>query len=336
VDLELARVRAFVAVTDEGHFGRAAAVLSISQQALSKRVARLEAELGARLLDRGGTGTELTEAGRRFLDPARRLLAAADTAAAALTGADQPLRVGVWGHLYQPMRTVRAALARAPNLDVEIGRERDLPAVAGALRRGEIDVGFGRVHGEDELGRAGLAQRPVRLEPVDAILGVGHLLAGREQLRPAELAGSTLMFPAARGRLDFLTQFADRFGIVIREYGTTNTGLVDFIATVRASSSAFSLLPADVDAPIETVPLTGPVPLYAWSLIWRREDNHPCLPQLLEAFAAVGRESRWLEYRQHEDWLPGKDRAEPDTDQAHPGRALRSPGAYAVSHATFL
>jgi DNA-binding transcriptional LysR family regulator len=329
VDLELARVRAFVAVADEGHFGRAAAVLSISQQALSKRIARLEAELGARLLDRGGTGTELTEAGRRFLDPARRLLAAADIAAAALTGSDQPLRIGVWGHLYQPMRTVRAALARAPNLDVEIGRERDLRAVAGALRRGEIDVGFGRVHGEDELGRAGLAQRLVRLEPVDAILGVGHVLAGREQLRPAELAGSTLMFPADGGRLDFLTQFADRFGIVIREYGT-NTGLADFIATVRASSSAFSLLPADVDARIETVPLTGPVPLYAWSLIWRREDTHPCLPRLLEAFAAVGRESRWLEYRQDEDWLPGEDTAEPDADQAHPV-APRSPGASAGS-----
>ncbi len=52
MDLDLARVRAFVAVADEGHFGRAAAALSISQQALSKRIAALEAELGTRLLNR--------------------------------------------------------------------------------------------------------------------------------------------------------------------------------------------------------------------------------------------------------------------------------------------
>ncbi len=132
MDLDLARVRAFAAVADEGHFGRAAAALSISQQALSKRIAVLEAELGTRLLNRAVTGTELTEAGRLFLEPARRLLAAADAAAAAVTGMDRPLRIGVWGHLFQPMRTVRAALAQAPDLVVELGLERDLPAVAAA------------------------------------------------------------------------------------------------------------------------------------------------------------------------------------------------------------
>ena len=57
VDLDLARVRAFVAVADEGHFGRAAAALSISQQALSKRIAALEAELGTRLLNRRWPGS---------------------------------------------------------------------------------------------------------------------------------------------------------------------------------------------------------------------------------------------------------------------------------------
>ena len=57
MDLDLARVRAFVAVADEGHFGRAAAALSVSQQGLSKRVARLEAELGVRLLTRSAGGS---------------------------------------------------------------------------------------------------------------------------------------------------------------------------------------------------------------------------------------------------------------------------------------
>jgi DNA-binding transcriptional LysR family regulator len=47
VDLDLANVRAFVAVVEQRHFGRAAATLHLTQQALSKRVARLEARSGA-------------------------------------------------------------------------------------------------------------------------------------------------------------------------------------------------------------------------------------------------------------------------------------------------
>ncbi|MGW0451189.1 LysR family transcriptional regulator, partial [Streptosporangium sandarakinum] len=76
MDLDLAQVRAFVLTAEELHFGRAAVELSISQQALSKRIAALESRLGARLLDRGGQGVRLTEAGRRFLAPARQALAA--------------------------------------------------------------------------------------------------------------------------------------------------------------------------------------------------------------------------------------------------------------------
>jgi hypothetical protein len=56
------------------------------------------------------TRTELTEAGCLFLESARRLRAAADVAAVAVMGTDRPLCIGVWGHLFQPMRTVRAAL----------------------------------------------------------------------------------------------------------------------------------------------------------------------------------------------------------------------------------
>src|ERR1700733_3770492 len=109
MDLALAQVGAFVAVVDEAHFGRAAQALSISQQAVSKRVARLEAELGARLLTRNANGVMLPPPGRLFLEPARRALAAGDLATAAARQHERPLRVDVWGHLFAPMRTVRRA-----------------------------------------------------------------------------------------------------------------------------------------------------------------------------------------------------------------------------------
>jgi DNA-binding transcriptional LysR family regulator len=322
MDLDLAQVRAFVAVVDEAHFGRAAEALSVSQQAVSKRVARLEAELGARLLTRGANGVTLTAAGRRFLEPARRALAAGDLAAAAARHEERPLRVDVWGHLFAPMRTVQQALQYAPDLHVELGPGRDLPAVIGALARGEIDAGLGRVYPAGGLDDR-LAHRLVRLEPVDAILGAGHVLANRDELNQADLRGSTLLFPAAASRLDFLTRFADQFGISDRAEGA-NLGFGHFIDRVRADPRCFSLLPADISLPggttVQTIPIVDPSPLYAWSLVWRRDDQHPRLSSLLQAFADAGRHSRWLEYRPSADWLPDPDRTEAREHAKYPRR----------------
>ncbi|MEU8514473.1 LysR family transcriptional regulator [Kitasatospora sp. NPDC048722] len=321
MDLDLAQVRAFVAAAEEAHFGRAAGRLGVSQQALSKRVARLEGALGVRLLDRDARGVGLTEGGRRFLEPARRVLDQGDRAVAAVTCAARPLRIDVWGHLFAPMRTVAQALDGAPGLEVDPVPGRDLPSVAAALLRGESDAGFGRVHPLPDGRDAGLTHRLVRLEPVDVLLSAGHPLAGRDVLRPADLRGSVLRYPAAVDRLDFLTRFADRFGIEERA-GSTNLGLEHFVEQVRAAPGCFSLVPADVPLPdrpgVRTVPLVEPTPLYAWSLLWRTEsgpgdgaaaDQHPRLQPLLRAFAEEARRSRWLEYDPARDWLPGPDEA---------------------------
>jgi hypothetical protein len=67
------------------------------------------------------------------------------------------------------------------------------------------------------------------------------------------------------------------------------------------------------------IPIVDPTPLYAWSLIWRRDDQHPQLSSLLKAFADAGRHSRWLEYRPSADWLPDADRTEAEHAK-HPRR----------------
>ena len=167
MDLDLAQVRAFAATAEELHFGRAAGRLFLSQQALSKRIARLEVELGVLLFVRGKHAVELTEAGQRFLEPARRFLTDGDRAVAAARHTTRPVRLDVWGHLYGPMRTVGQVVEETPEIRAEVGLSRDLPAAVTALLHGEIDAGFGRVyplapHGEDRL-----TSRLARLEPVD-------------------------------------------------------------------------------------------------------------------------------------------------------------------------
>ncbi|RAG87485.1 LysR family transcriptional regulator [Streptacidiphilus pinicola] len=319
-DLDLAQVRAFVAVAEQLHFRRAAEALSLTQQGLSKRVARLEEGLGVRLFERDRSGVELTNAGARFLDPARAALAAGAAAAAAVREQARPLRLDVWGHLFEPLRTVREALAAAEGAGgVEVGPGRDLPGVAAALLRGEIGAGFGRFHPGHTTDRPdgapehALAHRLVRLEPVDAVLRADHPLARAGQVRPDQLASLRLVLPAAAGRLDFLARFAEQFGVPLLE-GGANLGLDHLLDRVRTTGDGFVLLPSelplDPGPELTVLPVVDPTPLYAWSLVWHRDRPDPGVPALLRAFAETGGPRRWLEYRPGRDWLPEADRVQ--------------------------
>jgi hypothetical protein len=214
------------------------------------------------------------------------------------------------GHLYAPMRTVGQVIAGTPELSTEVGLSRDLPATVTALLHAEIDAGFGRVH---SLASELLSTRLARVEPVDAVLSAGHPLARQPEARPADLRDSILWCPASLDRLDFLRHFAGHFGIEVEE-GGANLGLDHLIDRIRAEPRRFSLLPADIPLPdsagICSVPICDPTPLYAWSLIWRSQDQHPMLGVLLQRFAETGNRQRWLEYDPARDWLPHHDHAE--------------------------
>lgn len=72
---ELDDIRSFVAVVDSGGFGRAGRSLGLSKSIVSRRVARLEADLGTRLLSRTTRGVSPTEAGLEFKARGERILA---------------------------------------------------------------------------------------------------------------------------------------------------------------------------------------------------------------------------------------------------------------------
>src|ERR1700754_4536577 len=77
---DLRRLRYFVAVAEELHFGRAARRLNVSQPPLSVQIRTLEREIGTPLLITPQPRVELTGAGRVLLDDARRLLSQAEAA----------------------------------------------------------------------------------------------------------------------------------------------------------------------------------------------------------------------------------------------------------------
>ena len=78
--MDLRRLRYFVAVAEEGHVGRAAKHLRVSQPPLTRSIKSLEEELGASLFERTPRGMRLLPAGETFLAHARTILDAVDAA----------------------------------------------------------------------------------------------------------------------------------------------------------------------------------------------------------------------------------------------------------------
>lgn len=88
---EIDDIRSFLAVHSTGGVTTAARRLGLSKSIVSRRLARLEADLGVRLLARTTRGVSLTAAGETYRDHAQRIVEAADAAQDALA-ADGELR----------------------------------------------------------------------------------------------------------------------------------------------------------------------------------------------------------------------------------------------------
>lgn len=83
---QLYLMRVFVAVAEEQGFAAAARRLQLSAPAVTRAIARLEQELGVKLLNRTTRHVRSTDAGRGYLDDARRILAEVDQANEAVLG----------------------------------------------------------------------------------------------------------------------------------------------------------------------------------------------------------------------------------------------------------
>ena len=126
--IDLRRLRSFVVVAEELHFGRAAQRLHIAQPPLSQQIRLLERDLGAQLFNRNRRKVELTAAGRLLLAHARPLLEQAERVESlvALAGAGKAgfLAIGfVASAAYEAMpAAVRAFRERQPEVELRLRR----------------------------------------------------------------------------------------------------------------------------------------------------------------------------------------------------------------------
>ena len=192
--LNLHHLRIFARVAEQGGFSRAAAVLRISQPAVSKSVAELERQLGATLLDRTGRTTTLTDAGAVLFTRARELFAVEQSAEEELRTL-KGLEGGVLriaGSTTVVNYLLPAYLARFRDayprvtLRVASANTRD---VARAMLGRRVDIAL--VEGPVDHDR--LETLPWREDELVVIAHPAHALAHRRRLRLADLSDASFI-----------------------------------------------------------------------------------------------------------------------------------------------
>lgn len=194
--MNLAELAAFVAVVDHGGFSQAAERLHLSQPAVSKRIALLEATLEARLFDRVGRQVLLTEAGRVLLPRARRLLAEADAARSALQdmgdaiGGRLSLATSHHIGLHRLPDPLRRFSALHPHAALDI-RFMDSERAWNEVLQGQAEVAL------TTLGpaRPPLLTTPIWEDPLSIVVAPGHPLARKRKLDIKDLAEHPAVLP---------------------------------------------------------------------------------------------------------------------------------------------
>jgi DNA-binding transcriptional LysR family regulator len=186
VDLRV--LRYFATVAEEGHFGRSAARLHMTQPPLSRAIKQLEDDLGVTLLDRTPKGVTLTAAGQALYDEARSMLEHAGRLRAHVMAAAGAATLAI-GTLADTAEHLSGQVAaefsrRHPHVDVTI-READLTDPTAGLRAGLVDVALTRMPFDD----TGIVTQVLRSEPVGVVLRDRDPLAQRTSISVTELAG---------------------------------------------------------------------------------------------------------------------------------------------------
>ncbi|WP_214319149.1 LysR family transcriptional regulator [Nonomuraea sediminis] len=148
MDFQIADLRSFAATVRAGSITRAAAVLNLSQPAVSQRIQRLERAAGERILLRDTQGARLTPAGETLLAYAERMLALHDEARTSIAGPGaEPSGRRTIGLLEDlAITTFPAALADFAALHPRVELEVIVSSAASLRRladRGRLDLVFG-------------------------------------------------------------------------------------------------------------------------------------------------------------------------------------------------
>jgi DNA-binding transcriptional LysR family regulator len=285
--MELRHVRAFLAVADEMHVGRAAQRLVVNQPTLSRQIAALERAVGVALFDRSRRALALTPAGSEFLAGARDLVrradAVVDAARRAQRGELGVLRVGfVQSATFRALPRLLSGLRRVcPDVEVVVTAMTTLLQKA-ALREGSLDAGLLR----PTLPEPGIATRTLSVDPLVVALPAGHRLAAGPRLTLADLSGEEFVWyereagPAVYDRI-VAHCLAAGFTPRIAQTAVDVQTIVALVAAGLGVSLLVSPTPSSDDQSVVFRPLSDDLPGWEMALAWSPENRSPVLARLL-------------------------------------------------------
>jgi DNA-binding transcriptional LysR family regulator len=308
VDIEA--VRTFAAAADAGQFQEAAVALTITQQAVSKRIAGLEHELGVRLFTRTARGVQLTVDGQAFLPHARELLRVAERADASVRPGRRALRVDVVNRRIAPAVLLQDFHRAWPEIELDVvtlAADVDVDGAIAAVEAGSVDATFHAVTVAARRLPAAIRTARVIDEPHELLVGPRHALANASVVTPAGLAGHRIWMPGmAPGTewSEYYAEFAAGFGLTIDVVGPV-FGTEVLLAEIADSAELATLVgehtrylwPDSYD--LRRIPVRGPAPVYPLSMIWRADNPHPALAKLRQYLR-----SRRTDAPEADVWVP--------------------------------
>ncbi|MFC8955476.1 LysR family transcriptional regulator [Streptomyces sp. NPDC057101] len=293
--MDLDAVRTLVVAADAGRFHEAAAELGVTQQAVSKRIAALERDLGVRLFTRTPRGAELTIDGQAFLPHARELLRVAERAAASVRPGRRPLRVDVIASRVAPSGLMRGFHRAHPEIELDVVMLFDIERALAALRSGEIDASFRAVAPPGRRLPDDIRSVRVLDEPLQLLTGPAHALAGARSVPLARLAGHRIWMPGIVPGTEWAAYYDDlvaEFGLTIEATGPNfgSDALLDTVADTPALATFMgerTRLVWPAGHGLRRIPVTDPTPVYPHALLWHRDNPHPALAILRAHLAAA-------------------------------------------------
>ena len=278
--MELRQLRYLVALAEELNFTRAAANEHVAQPALSQQIRRLEDEVGLALVERTTRHVALTDAGQLLVLRARRVLSelqAAETELEAVRGMNTGhVTIGAMHTMGPVDLSLPLALFHDRHPDVGLTvREYSSEEMAEMLRVDELDLAFLSVTERVEAHGLGLHQ--LVSEDLVVLLPPGHALAGRRQVRMAELADEQFISFRAGARLRELLFSAARYaGFEPRVTLESNESRRVRLLVSRGLGVA--ILPqSDAEGPgaeVAVASLTEPAVSRDITLAWREGRRH--------------------------------------------------------------
>src|SRR5215468_11165221 len=302
VFVELRHLRYFLAVGEEEHFGRAAERLHVVQPALTRQIRQLEDEIGCGLFERLTRGVRLTEAGKSFLEEAKRLLVdlgrSVDRARLIAQGKVGRLRVGFSdtatysGELSSILHNFRA---RWPDVRLELFPSSSV--VAGEqLRRQEIDVAFVYAVPTD---LRELKTHAISVERWVLALPQAHPLVKRKRVKLGDLTREPFVwFPrsVAPPLHDRVLAACDAAGLTLNIVQEVNNPTTILSLVAGGIGVSFTITSAEKTKPdsvvlrkVDDLRVTAEL-----SAMWRGDDKVPALEKFMEVVrgqaTAAGRE----------------------------------------------